>query len=490
MAGRPGRSGRRRQDHSSPLVDLDLVFADDRLIDRIAESPWGPAERTSSPPAPTAAATACQPARSELATADPLAELFETWRDELAADPMPALPKLRPTLVPAARRQAGAAPVAASGAVHRGRDRGAAGGYGDHRVEECRAGHRAVGHHPGDVAGPGGVGCIRQEGRGPARAWRKTALQAGRSRDAQEALQGGHRGARQDRSRRRPRRHQAAGGRHCGGPHPTRSLPQRRTVPPPAAPSPRVPILSTLLGSTAPSTLVPAPLVPATSSDPALADLAGGTVGAPAPAPAVRRCLPALGDAPSIGRRHSVGLGAELRGTRAAVVQNRRPRPDALPPSSDVPPSDGDDLRAAAGTGRVDGSGRPTGIAGPERARAVAAGPDAVDPEPGAGPDRRPGHVSRGRLGVVHRSHPRDRTLSAASAIAGRSVRTCSRAGLACGAVGWLAYDESKRCRASLPGLPRGGTSAEGRSCRCRYRNSQSRSGRLTGSTRSSPRSG
>ena len=35
MAGRPGRSGRRRQDHSSPLVDLDLVFADDRLIDRI-----------------------------------------------------------------------------------------------------------------------------------------------------------------------------------------------------------------------------------------------------------------------------------------------------------------------------------------------------------------------------------------------------------------------------------------------------------------------
>ena len=34
------RSGRRRVDHSSPLVDLDDVFADDALIDAIAAGPW------------------------------------------------------------------------------------------------------------------------------------------------------------------------------------------------------------------------------------------------------------------------------------------------------------------------------------------------------------------------------------------------------------------------------------------------------------------
>ena len=78
MAGRPGRSGRRRQDHSSPLVDLDLVFADDRLIDRIADSPWGPAERMS--PGAHRRGDGAQPVRSELTAADPLAELFETWR--------------------------------------------------------------------------------------------------------------------------------------------------------------------------------------------------------------------------------------------------------------------------------------------------------------------------------------------------------------------------------------------------------------------------
>ena len=77
MAGRPGRSGRRRQDHSSPLVDLDLVFADDRLIDRIADSPWGPAARTSSTGAHRRA-DGVHAAHTDLATADPLVELFET----------------------------------------------------------------------------------------------------------------------------------------------------------------------------------------------------------------------------------------------------------------------------------------------------------------------------------------------------------------------------------------------------------------------------
>jgi hypothetical protein len=76
------------------------VFADDRLIDRIAERAWGSAERTSSAPGALRRGDAGQPALSQLATADPLTELFETWRDELAADPMPALPILRPTLVP------------------------------------------------------------------------------------------------------------------------------------------------------------------------------------------------------------------------------------------------------------------------------------------------------------------------------------------------------------------------------------------------------
>jgi hypothetical protein len=77
------------------------VFADDRFVDRIAQSPWGLLERASSSGG-AHRRDGGRLASTDLATADPLAELFETWRDELAADPMPALPLLRPTLVPQA----------------------------------------------------------------------------------------------------------------------------------------------------------------------------------------------------------------------------------------------------------------------------------------------------------------------------------------------------------------------------------------------------
>jgi hypothetical protein len=78
------RSGRRRVDHSSPLVDLDDVFADDALIDAIAAGPWGADEETNR----------VLPAAGRHGTPEPLTALFDTWRRELAQPPIPDLPAI------------------------------------------------------------------------------------------------------------------------------------------------------------------------------------------------------------------------------------------------------------------------------------------------------------------------------------------------------------------------------------------------------------
>jgi len=85
------RSGRRRVDHSSPLVDLDDVFADDALIDAIAAGPWGP-EKV----AHRAGVTGGRHATP--APVEPLIELFDNWRCELAQTPFPDLPAMPKTV--------------------------------------------------------------------------------------------------------------------------------------------------------------------------------------------------------------------------------------------------------------------------------------------------------------------------------------------------------------------------------------------------------
>ena len=91
MARRPGRH---RLDHSSPLVDLDDVFADDALIDNIAASPWAPApqHRFGAGRSPERSAPGV------VLDTDPVTELFTTWRQELAERPMPALPSITPAV--------------------------------------------------------------------------------------------------------------------------------------------------------------------------------------------------------------------------------------------------------------------------------------------------------------------------------------------------------------------------------------------------------
>ena len=74
------RSGYRRVDHGSPLVDLDVVFADDRLVDSVAH------------PSPAAGNFG---RRAGVSDADPVTDLFRAWREELTAAPMPATPDLR-----------------------------------------------------------------------------------------------------------------------------------------------------------------------------------------------------------------------------------------------------------------------------------------------------------------------------------------------------------------------------------------------------------
>ena len=87
------RSGHRRVDHSSPLVDLDDVFADDALIDALAASPWGTAGH------PQRLVQASDGRHATPATAEPLVELFDNWRLELAQQPIPDLPPLPKAVV-------------------------------------------------------------------------------------------------------------------------------------------------------------------------------------------------------------------------------------------------------------------------------------------------------------------------------------------------------------------------------------------------------
>ena len=97
-----GRSGRRHVDPGSPLVDLDAVFADDALVDAIAGQAWGgdPVRLSKGPAARTAAGSH----HGGLLTADPLTELFEAWRSELAMTPMPAPPSAIRTSAPVQQR--------------------------------------------------------------------------------------------------------------------------------------------------------------------------------------------------------------------------------------------------------------------------------------------------------------------------------------------------------------------------------------------------
>jgi hypothetical protein len=89
-----GRSGRRRVDHEAPLVDLEVVFADDDFVDSIAATPWGAAD-TGRFAVGSQSRFAAHSARGPLLTTDPLADLFQTWRQDLAAVPMPAPPSVR-----------------------------------------------------------------------------------------------------------------------------------------------------------------------------------------------------------------------------------------------------------------------------------------------------------------------------------------------------------------------------------------------------------
>lgn len=75
------RSGHRRVDHGSPLVDLDVVFADDVLVDSIVH------------PDPPVARKGAR--RAGMSDADPLMDLFRTWRQELTAVPLPVAPDVR-----------------------------------------------------------------------------------------------------------------------------------------------------------------------------------------------------------------------------------------------------------------------------------------------------------------------------------------------------------------------------------------------------------
>ena len=119
-----GRSGRRRVNSSSPLVDLDVVFADDEWLDGIATRPWMSPPTLSVVGAPHRFRTerlSAVYASATLLTRDPLTELFENWRDELALTPLPEPPRLgdlggigEPPKIPAKRSLRAALAIAAA----------------------------------------------------------------------------------------------------------------------------------------------------------------------------------------------------------------------------------------------------------------------------------------------------------------------------------------------------------------------------------------
>jgi len=87
------RQGRREADPDAPVVDLDRVLADDLRIDLISRQPWPDRVRTPrSPGAHRATGRHHRPAADE-----PLFELLDEWRLELAGAPLPPLVVGRPS---------------------------------------------------------------------------------------------------------------------------------------------------------------------------------------------------------------------------------------------------------------------------------------------------------------------------------------------------------------------------------------------------------
>jgi len=83
------RHGRRSVDPDAPVVDLDRVLADDRQIDLIGRRPWpdpGPARRD-----PVAGAHQVVGRHHRPSEHEPLMELLDHWRLELAGRPLPTL---------------------------------------------------------------------------------------------------------------------------------------------------------------------------------------------------------------------------------------------------------------------------------------------------------------------------------------------------------------------------------------------------------------
>jgi hypothetical protein len=319
---------------------VDVVFADDRLIDRIAQSPWGPAERTPS----TGGAhrrDGHRPAYSDLATADPLTELFETWRDELAADPMPALPRLRPALVPQvadrpAKRRSTRPALAIAAAIAALLVGSATIGSKNADPNSALWGITQV-VWPNRVQSVASVKTVKEQLKVA-----RTALQAGRSRDAQMALiaatvelgkidpvDGQDDMTRQVRELMVTASDQAAAATQAGKSTSSSSATSSAD-------------LSTLAGTTAPSTLAPAPLVTVTPTEPA-AELAGGvgapaTVAAPIQSPALV-LVPAL-VAPQTTVEPSAAVPTNVApGPSSAVPVTESVVP---PPASTDPPSSGE----------------------------------------------------------------------------------------------------------------------------------------------------
>jgi len=83
-----GRHGRRALDPDAPVVDLDRVLADDARIDDIGRSPW-PADAAAMRPARPLGADRVAGSHHRCARGEPLLDLFDEWRTELAARPLP-----------------------------------------------------------------------------------------------------------------------------------------------------------------------------------------------------------------------------------------------------------------------------------------------------------------------------------------------------------------------------------------------------------------
>ncbi len=93
------RSGYRRVDHGSPLVDLDVVFADDLLVDGIADCRRAHTDRPGPDRSTQDRSTQDRLKQRSVGPAgDPVMDLFRSWRDELTSVPLPPPPDVRHAL--------------------------------------------------------------------------------------------------------------------------------------------------------------------------------------------------------------------------------------------------------------------------------------------------------------------------------------------------------------------------------------------------------